>query len=113
MIPIVCSLSLGRAAEVPMGEHRVALMLTLLQGTRGMVILANLNFQAYEALGLFALWFVQFCVPRWREEVSIVYAVWLAVEIASALWRPGRFKAFVVFPGLWHLAARKKAARAA
>jgi cation:H+ antiporter len=111
MIPIVYSLSLGRPAEVPMGEHRVELMLTLLQGTLGMVILANLNFHAYEALGLFALWFVQFCVPHWREEVSIVYAAWLAIEIASALWRPGRFKAFVVFPGLWHLAARKKAAR--
>jgi cation:H+ antiporter len=112
MIPIVYSLSLGRPAEVPMGEHRVELMLTLLQGTLGMVILANLNFRAYEALGLFALWFIQFCVPHWREEVSIAYGVWLAFEIASALWRPGRLKAFVLFPTLWHLAARKKAARA-
>lgn len=111
MIPIVYSLSLGHAADVPMTEHRVELMLTLLQGTLGMVILANLNFQAYEAVGLFGLWFVQFCVPHWREEVSIVYGVWLAIEIASALWRPGRFRAFAVFPGLWHMAARKRAAR--
>jgi cation:H+ antiporter len=111
MIPIVYSLSLGHPADVPMAEHRVELLLTLLQGALGLVILANLNFQAYEALGLFGLWFVQFCVPHWREEVSIVYAAWLAIEIASVLWRPGRFRAFVVFPGLWHMAARKKAAR--
>ncbi len=112
MIPIVYSLSIGHATSVPIGEHRVELMLTLLQGTLGMVILANLNFQAYEAMGLFALWFIQFCVPHWREEISIVYAAWLAIEIASGLWRPGRFRAFVLFPGLWHLGARKKARRA-
>ena len=34
----------------------------------GVVILSNLNFQAYEALGLFVLWFVQFLVPTVREE---------------------------------------------
>jgi cation:H+ antiporter len=111
MIPIVYSLSLGHPAEVPIAEHRVELLLTVLQGTLGLVLLANLNFQAYEALGLFALWFVQFCVPHWREEICIVYGVWLAIEIASGLWRPGRFTAFVVFPSLWHMAARKKARR--
>jgi cation:H+ antiporter len=111
MIPIVYSMSLGRPAEVPMAEHRVELMLTLLQGTLGMLLLANLNFQAYEALGLLALWFVQFCVPHWREEVSIAYGAWLAFEFVSALWRPGRLKAFLIFPGLWHMAARRKAAR--
>jgi cation:H+ antiporter len=112
MIPIVYSISLGQPAEVPIHEHRVELMLTLLQGSLGMVLLANLNFQAYEAVGLLVLWFVQFCVPHWREEVSVVYAAWLAIEIASAPWRPGRFRAFADFPGLWHMAARKKARRA-
>jgi cation:H+ antiporter len=112
MIPIVYSFSLGQPASVPMGEHRIELLLTLLQGALGMVILANLNFQAYEAMGLFALWFVQFCVPHWREEIAVVYAVWLAVEIVSGLWRPGRFRAFALFPGLWNLGARKQAGRA-
>jgi cation:H+ antiporter len=112
MLPIVYSISLGRPAEVPIAEHRVELMLTLLQGTLGMALIANLNFKAIEAVGLFALFFVQFLVPHWREEVSVVYAVWLVVEIASGLWRPGRFRAFVVFPGLWHLSARSKGGRA-
>ena len=109
MLPIVYSLSLGRPSDVPLAGHRVELMLTLLQGSLGMIILANLNFQAYEALGLFGLWFVQFLVPHWREEVSIVYGGWLAFEVSSAAWRPGRLRAFAIFPTLWNLSARQRA----
>jgi cation:H+ antiporter len=109
MIPIVYSLSIGHPASVPLAEHRVELMLTLLQGSLGIVLLANLRFHAYEALGLLALWFAQFMVPHWREEVSIILAVWLAIEVTSTLWRPGRLRAFTVFPKLWHMAAKKRA----
>ena len=111
MIPIVYSLSLGRPAQVPLAGHRTELVLTLLQGTLGMVLLTNLNFQAYEALGLLALWFAQFCVPHWREEIAVVYAIWLMIEVASALWRPGRMKAFVVFPALWAMGGKRKGER--
>jgi len=108
MIPIVYSMSLGHPAEVPLHEHRVELVLTLLQGALGVVLLANFNFKAYEALGLFLLWFAQFLVPHWREEITIAYGVWLAVEIGSATWRPDRLKAFLVFPGLWTRGGRRK-----
>lgn len=103
MIPIVYSFSLGHPAAVPLHdhEHRVELILTLLQSMLGMVLLANLRFQAYEAVGLFVLWFVQFMRPGWREEVCFLYAVWLVVEIASATWRADRLQAFRVFPTLW------------
>jgi cation:H+ antiporter len=101
MLPIVYSVSLGHPADVPLAGHRVELVLTLLQGALGMILISNLNFHAYEALGLFLLFFVQFVVPDWREEVSVVYAVWLTIEVASALWRPERLKAFAVFPKLW------------
>ena len=101
MIPIVYSASLGHLAAVPLHEHRVELMLTLLQGALGLVLIANLDFKAHEALGLFVLWAVQFAIPSWREEISIVYAVWLLVEIGSAAWRPGRLRAYAVFPKLW------------
>jgi cation:H+ antiporter len=109
MIPIVYSLSLGHVAEVPLGPHRVEVLLTLLQGALGVVILANFNFQAYEALGLLALWFSQFAHPGWREEICWIYAAWLVFELVSALWRPGRLRAFGVFARLWresHLKAR-------
>jgi cation:H+ antiporter len=111
MIPIVYSLSLGRPSVVPLAEHRVELLLTLLQGMLGVVILSNFNFRAYEALGLFVLWFVQFLVPGWREEVTVLYAVWLGVEVLSTPWRPGRLAAFRAFPRLWHMAARRRAKR--
>jgi len=102
MIPIVYSASLGHPASVPLHEHRVELMLTVLQGLLGVILLANFDFKAHEAMGLFVLWAVQFAVPDWREEISIVYAVWLTVEIGSVTWRPDRLKAFAVFPKLWH-----------
>ena len=106
MIPIVYSLSIGHPATVPLEAHRVELLLTLLQGALGVVILCNFNFQAYEAVGLFALWFVQFLVPTVREEICWVYGAWLVVELLSTPWRPGRLRAFQVFPTLWHAGAR-------
>lgn len=101
MIPIVYSLSHGAPTAVPLAEHRVELILTLLQSALGVVLLSNFTFRHYEALGLFLLWFVQFLVPHWREEISILYAVWLVIEVGSAAWRPGRLRAFAVFPTLW------------
>ena len=101
MIPIVYSASLGHPASVPLHEHRVELMLTVLQGLLGVILLGNFDFKAHEAVGLFVLWAVQFAVPHWREEISIVYALWLMVEIGSVTWRPDRLKAFAVFPQLW------------
>ena len=107
MIPIVYSLSLGTPATVPLQEHRVELILTLLQGALGVVILCNFNFQAYEALGLFALWFVQFLIPNARLPICWLYGAWLVFELVSAAWRPGRLRAFKVFPSLWHLGGRR------
>lgn len=109
MIPIVYSLSLGRVAEVPLEAHRIEVLLTLLQGALGVVILSNFNFEAYEALGLLALWFAQFARPAWREEICWVYAAWLAFELVSTLWRPGRLRAFVVFARLWRESGRRTA----
>jgi cation:H+ antiporter len=100
MIPIVYSFSLGAPSDVPMAEHRVELLLTLLQGALGVVLLSNFNFQAYEALGLLACWVVQFAVPDSRVVMCWTYAAWLAFEVVSAAWRPGRLRAFRVFPAL-------------
>jgi len=101
MIPIVYSISLGAPADVPMAEHRIELLLTLLQGALGVVLLSNFNFQAYEALGLLLFWVVQFAVPDSRVVMCWAYGAWLAFEVVSALWRPGRLRAFRVFPALW------------
>ena len=111
MIPIVYSFSLGHPAAIPLRPHRSELVLTWLQSALGMVLLANFRLEAYEAVGLFLLWLVQAVVPGWREEVSALYAVWLAAELISALWRPGRLRAYRVFPRLWTRADRATPAR--
>lgn len=101
MIPVVYSMSLGHPAAIPLAEHRTEVVLTLLQGALGVVLLANFNFQAYEALGLLLFWCVQFVVPDSRTIMCYAYGGWLALELVSALWRPGRLRAFLVFPRLW------------
>ncbi len=101
MIPIVYSLSLGYPASVPLHEHSTEVLLTVLQGALGVVLLSNFNFQAYEALGLLLFWTVQFVVPDSRHVMCWAYSAWLALELLSTLWRPGRLEAFRVFPSLW------------
>jgi len=108
MIPVVYSLSLGHPAGIPLGEHRVEVVLTLLQGALGVVLLANFNFHAYEALGLLLFWSVQFVVPGSRHFMCWAYGAWIALEFVSTAWRPGRLRAFAVFPTLWTLAAPKR-----
>ena len=109
MIPIVYSLAMGHATPVPLAEHRVELVLTLLQGALGVVILSNFNFAAYEALGLLALWFAQFANPGWRSGICWVYGAWIAIELASAPLRKDRLRAFAVFARLWRESGRKAA----
>lgn len=101
MIPIVYSMSLGRPAHVPLGEHQVEVLLTLLQGVLGVILLANFNFQAYEALGLLLFWCVQFVIPDSRGFMCWAYGAWIVFELVSTVWRPGRLRAFAVFPRLW------------
>jgi cation:H+ antiporter len=104
MIPIVYSIAQGRPSAIPLVEHRVEIVLTLLQSALGVVLLANFRFHAHEALGLFGLWFAQFLVPHWREEACVAYGAWLAFELLSSAWRPGRLRAFAVAPDLWRSA---------
>ena len=103
MIPIVYSMSIGSPTDVPLAAHRTELLLTLLQGALGVVLLANFNFQAYEALGLLLCWTVQFLVPDSRVVMCWTYSIWIAFELVSALWRPGRLAAFRVFLRLWRV----------
>jgi len=61
-------------------EQRLEILLTLLQTSLGVVLLANMEFDWLDATALFVLWAVQFFVPHLREEVAIAYAAWIAVR---------------------------------
>jgi cation:H+ antiporter len=98
MIPIVYSLSRGGISVVEFDHHqKVEILLTMVQSSLGMILLANMKFNWYEALGIFALWFIQFIYPHLREEIIILYSAWIIFELILALSRKKRLYAFGEF----------------
>jgi cation:H+ antiporter len=102
MIPVVYSMSLGHMAAVPFdGIHRQEILLTILQSLLGMMLLMNMRYSWWEALLLFVLWFVQFCVPSLRVAVIDAYAVLIVLGLVQALFGRRGFEAFTVFAEQW------------
>jgi cation:H+ antiporter len=102
MIPVVYSVSLGHLAAIPFdGMHRQEILLTVLQSVLGIVLLMNMRYSWWEALVLFLLWFVQFCVPSLRVVVIDVYVVLIGLGIAQVVFGRRRFEAFAVFRERW------------
>jgi len=98
MIPIVYSISAGKVSAIHFDSHqKVEIFLTIAQSALGMVLLANMEFRWYEALGLFSLWFVQFVIPSLREEITWVYLFWLYVELILGFVGKRRLKVFKEF----------------
>ncbi|HWC72911.1 MAG TPA: hypothetical protein VG454_03165 [Gemmatimonadales bacterium] len=64
-------------------EQRLELILTVLQTGLGIVVLANMEFDWFDATALFVLWVVQFLAPHLREEVSVAYALWIAILLVG------------------------------
>jgi cation:H+ antiporter len=86
MIPIVYCVSLGHVAAIHFNGHqRSEILLTMAQSFLGFVLLADLEFSMYEAIGLFVLWLAQFCMPEWRENITLVYWLWALVELVRAV----------------------------
>jgi cation:H+ antiporter len=101
MIPLIYSYGVGHRASIPFDEHqKVEIMLTIVQSYLGFLFLASMDFAVFEAVGLFVLWLVQFLVPGLREEITVVYALWAAVETVRLLVRFRERNAFNVF---WRL----------
>ncbi len=98
MIPIVYSISAGKVSVIHFDSHqKVEIFLTIAQSALGMVLLANMEFRWYEALGLFGLWFAQFVLPSLREEITWVYLFWLYVELILAFIGKRKIKVFKEF----------------
>ena len=108
MIPIVYSIARGEPSSIPLQEHRVELLLTLLQSALGVVILANFDFHGYEALG--AVRAVARPVPGARtgarRSAGSTARGWRSSWSRTA-WRPGRLRAFPEFVNLWRLSGRR------
>jgi cation:H+ antiporter len=98
MIPIVYSISTGKVSAIHFDSHqKVEIFLTIAQSALGMILLVNMEFRWYEALGLFSLWFIQFVIPTLREEITWVYLFWLYVELILAFVGKRKLTAFKEF----------------
>jgi len=64
------------------GEQQLEILITLLQSGVAVLVLLSLEFQWFEAAGIFVLWLVQFIVPHWRIEVAWGYGAWIALLVA-------------------------------
>jgi hypothetical protein len=88
MIPLVYGYSSLRHHGMWLDFHfdeaqRLEILLTLLQSGLGLMVLANMEFDARDAGVLFVLWLAQFLRPTLRDEVAIVYALWMAFLVVE------------------------------
>lgn len=63
------------------GEQEVEIALTVAQSLLATLLLMELRFGWKDAAVLFVLWLVQFLVPHWREEITIIYLGWCLLLI--------------------------------
>jgi cation:H+ antiporter len=104
MIPLVYGYSHWRATGTWTafhfdGEQQLEILITLLQSTVAVLVLLSLEFQWYEAAGIFLLWLVQFIVPHWRVEVAWGYAFWIVLLVLLYVLKRRRP---VAFGAAWH-----------
>lgn len=98
IIPIIYCISRGGIYAIDFDfHHRVEIMLTAVQSLLGFLLLANMQFKAYEAMGLFLLFAVQFVMPSTREAILIIYGGWIILEVFLALTGFRKLHAFREF----------------
>jgi cation:H+ antiporter len=90
--------------------QRLEIVLTLLQTGLGIVLLANMEFDWFDATALFVLWIVQFLAPHLREEVSVAYALWIVILLIGFVIRGHALLAPKYF---WETLRQKRSAGAA
>jgi cation:H+ antiporter len=109
MIPIVYSISRGEVSVIHFDHHqKIEILLTMAQAILGFLFLANMEFRWHEALGLFSLWFIQFILPSWREEIIFVYFLWILIELLLVFVGTYKLKAFAEFKAHFQAHVMKK-----
>jgi cation:H+ antiporter len=116
MLPVLLSFSMGGAASLPIDHQQsLEILMTMGQQLVGILFLVNMELAWWEALVLFALWFVQFVfsvinpdVPFWGGVaghahlwVTIAYFVWAGWELLRLLIGQRKPLAFIEFAKMW------------
>jgi cation:H+ antiporter len=98
LLAVIYCWSHGSVEPLPFDDfQRSEILLTIVQAFLGWLFLASMSFEAYEAVGLFALWAIQFAVPSLRHEMLFVYGGWIVIEIGLILAGKKKLLAFAAF----------------
>jgi cation:H+ antiporter len=117
MVPLVFAISCwtgnvsppgGRAGDVGPTIHfdeeqRMEVLLTTAQAALCLVLLLNLKFEWWDAVGMFVLWVIQFLSPLWtraigmlneqaRSWIVLAYCGWIALEVILCVTRVRRWQ---------------------
>ena len=102
LLGVIYCWSHGSLAPLPFDDfQRGEILLTILQSFLGWLFLASMDFAAYEAIGLFALWAVQFAIPSLRHTMLFVYGGWIVIEVGLVLAGRKKLHAFAAFRRSW------------
>jgi cation:H+ antiporter len=102
LLAVIYCWSHGDTSPLPFDDfQRAEILLTILQAFLGWLFLASMDFELYEAVGLFVLWAVQFFVPSLRHDMLWVYGAWIAVELALLVAGKKKLLAFTAFGRSW------------
>lgn len=115
MIPIVYAFSSGKwyAPILLTEDQKEEVLLTASQAALCMVLLFNMKFEWWEAVGMFLLWIIQFTSMIWEDDIGLadhtvrrwsIFAnlIWTAAEVFLALIKVRRWD----FP--FRMGARKR-----
>jgi cation:H+ antiporter len=94
LIPIVFAISSGTIGGVSVGQHDTEIFLTMAQSLYASAALLDLDFNASNAIVLFALWVVSTAIVEIRLVVGIVFLLLAAVEVIVQRKRIVAFSAF-------------------
>jgi cation:H+ antiporter len=102
MLAVIYCWSKGEVTALPFDEfQRLEILLTIVQAFLGWLFLASMSLAAYEAVGLFALWVIQFVRPSLRKEMLWVYGAWILFELIRIALGKQRIRAFHAFGRVW------------
>jgi cation:H+ antiporter len=102
LLAVIYCWSHGDTSPLPFDAfQRLEIELTIVQAFLGWLFLASMSFEAYEAVGLFLLWVVQFAVPSLRHSMLWVYSAWILVELGLLVAGKKTLAAFPAFARAW------------
>jgi cation:H+ antiporter len=102
LLAVIYCWSHGDTSPLPFDDfQRSEILLTILQAFLGWLFLASMDFELYEAVGLFLLWVVQFFEPHLRLSMDYVYGAWIVIELGLVVTGKKKLNAFPAFARVW------------